>query len=111
MRQDLNVCASIINCRYFCDIIHGVYLYYSLLQIKDVPAGGALLDSVRSLDFLPGFNLEGFPNRDSTAYSNVYGIDKVNTILRGTIRYTLLIYKQFSFGKRLTLQMGKNQLV
>ena len=58
-------------------------------------AGGALLNSVRSLDFLPGFNLEGFPNRDSTAYSSVYGIDKVHTILRGTIRYTVHKYHKY----------------
>lgn len=42
----------------------------------------------RSLDFLPGFSLEGFPNRDSTQYSELYGLgSQVQTLLRGTIRY------------------------
>ncbi|KAK6175886.1 hypothetical protein SNE40_014263 [Patella caerulea] len=36
---------------------------------------------------MPGFALEGFPNRDSTSYAKAYGIDNVGTILRGTIRY------------------------
>lgn len=43
--------------------------------------------ATKTLDFLPGFNLEGFPNRDSTIYAKAYGIEDANTILRGTIRY------------------------
>merc|ERR1712071_405 len=38
-------------------------------------------------DFLPGFSLEGYPNRDSTIYSELYGINSADTILRGTLRY------------------------
>ncbi|XP_005100303.1 alpha-aminoadipic semialdehyde synthase, mitochondrial [Aplysia californica] len=56
-------------------------------QVVDVPSEGGLLDSVRDLNFLPGFNLEGFPNRDSTIYAKEYGIESAHTILRGTIRY------------------------
>lgn len=44
--------------------------------------------ATKALNFLPGFNLEGFPNRDSTVYGKLYGIEDANTILRGTIRYT-----------------------
>lgn len=44
------------------------------------------MSSVHDLDFLPGFALEGFPNRDSTIYKDVYGIT-ANTILRGTLRF------------------------
>jgi len=37
---------------------------------------------------LPGFALEGFPNRDSTQYGDLYGLgSKVQTLVRGTIRY------------------------
>lgn len=52
-----------------------------------IPEGGALLDAVTEMDFLPGFNLEGFPNRDSTIYTELYGLDSAHTILRGTLRY------------------------
>lgn len=41
----------------------------------------------RDLDFLPGFAFEGFPNRDSTKYSSLYGIDDAHTMFRGTLRY------------------------
>ena len=39
------------------------------------------------MDFLPGFNLEGFPNRDSTKYAEPYGIQDAHTLIRGTLRY------------------------
>jgi Saccharopine dehydrogenase. len=42
----------------------------------------------QSLDFLPGFALEGFPNRDSTKYAKLYGItNESHTVLRGTLRF------------------------
>jgi len=52
-----------------------------------VPSGGALMDSVETLDFLPGFALEGFPNRDSTQYKSLYGLSGAHTMIRGTIRF------------------------
>lgn len=61
-------------------------------ELKEVPAGGALLDSARPLNFLPGFNLEGYPNRDSTVYTSKYGIEDAHTVLRGTIRLVLILY-------------------
>ena len=58
------------------------------------------MDSVKPLDFLPGFNLEGFPNRDSTKYAKSYGIETAETVLRGTLRYKvgmlILIYFKLS---------------
>ncbi|KAG8142854.1 putative Alpha-aminoadipic semialdehyde synthase protein [Naja naja] len=57
-------------------------------EIINIPAGGALLDSVTVMDFFPGLNLEGFPNRDSTKYAEPYGIQSAHTLLRGTLRYT-----------------------
>lgn len=56
-------------------------------EIINIPAGGALLDSVTVMDFFPGLNLEGFPNRDSTKYAEPYGIQSARTLLRGTLRY------------------------
>ncbi|KAJ8351055.1 hypothetical protein AAFF_G00158480, partial [Aldrovandia affinis] len=56
-------------------------------QVVSIPPGGALLDSVAPMDFLPGFNLEGFPNRDSTKYAEPYGIESAHTLIRGTLRF------------------------
>ncbi|NXI88996.1 AASS protein, partial [Rhipidura dahli] len=56
-------------------------------EIINIPPGGALLDSVAPMDFFPGLNLEGFPNRDSTKYAEPYGIQTARTLLRGTLRY------------------------
>ncbi|XP_045892599.1 alpha-aminoadipic semialdehyde synthase, mitochondrial isoform X1 [Micropterus dolomieu] len=56
-------------------------------QVVSVPAGGSLMDSSMPMDFLPGFNLEGFPNRDSTKYAEPYGIETAHTLVRGTLRF------------------------
>ncbi|CAH0555454.1 unnamed protein product [Brassicogethes aeneus] len=56
-------------------------------QIVNIKEGGDLMAATKRLDFLPGFNLEGFPNRDSTVYAKHYGIEDASTLLRGTIRY------------------------
>ena len=62
----------------------------------EIPAGGELMRSVHDLDFLPGFALEGFPNRDSLHYAHLYGIaGEASTVLRGTLRYR---------GERLTVK-------
>lgn len=40
------------------------------------------------VDGVPGWPvLEGYPNRDSLGYQTVYGLDAVDTMLRGTLRY------------------------
>ncbi|XP_014670813.1 PREDICTED: alpha-aminoadipic semialdehyde synthase, mitochondrial-like [Priapulus caudatus] len=56
-------------------------------KVVDVPVGGAVLDARQNIDFLPGFNLEAIPNRDSTKYASPYGIESAHTIIRGTLRY------------------------
>ena len=33
----------------------------------------------------------GYPNRDSTIYSELYGINSAHTILRGTLRYKVML--------------------
>ncbi|XP_072038762.1 alpha-aminoadipic semialdehyde synthase, mitochondrial-like [Amphiura filiformis] len=50
---------------------------------------GMLMDAknVKNMKFLPGFNLEGYPNRDSTSYVFSYGIPTAHTVIRGTLRY------------------------
>ncbi|XP_044742743.1 alpha-aminoadipic semialdehyde synthase, mitochondrial [Chrysoperla carnea] len=62
--------------------------YLSKGQIVEINGGGELMSTTKDLDFLPGFHLEGYPNRDSTLYKDLYGINSdVKTVLRGTIRY------------------------
>lgn len=63
--------------------------YLSRGQEVEINGGGDLMSTPRKLDFLPGFALEGFPNRDSTQYRELYGLGpQVHTLLRGTIRYS-----------------------
>ena len=57
-------------------------------KVIEIPGNGALLEQGSGpVSFLPGFNLEAFPNRDSIAYIDQYNINSVNSILRGTLRY------------------------
>ena len=56
-------------------------------EVIEVSEGGHLMDSAQDMNFLTGFNLEGIPNRDSTVYKGIYGIDSAHTVLRGTLRY------------------------
>lgn len=56
-------------------------------QVVTIPGGGGLMDAVAPMDFFPGFNFEGYPNRDSTKYAKLYDIPNVHTLLRGTLRY------------------------
>lgn len=39
------------------------------------------------MSFWPAFNLEGYPNRDSTPYVGRYRIPEAHSIVRGTLRY------------------------
>ncbi|XP_037068982.1 alpha-aminoadipic semialdehyde synthase, mitochondrial-like [Pollicipes pollicipes] len=55
-------------------------------KMVEIPAG-SLLKSSQRMNFLPGFALEGFANRDSTIYGKLYGIQEAATLLRGTLRY------------------------
>lgn len=55
-------------------------------QIREIPPGGQLMEQPVAIDFLKGLNLEGYPNRDSLVYRDVYKISSTNTILRGTLR-------------------------
>lgn len=56
-------------------------------QVVNVAGGGSFLDVVTPMDYFPGLNLEGYPNRDSTKYAEIYGIPSAHTLLRGTLRY------------------------
>ncbi|PNJ00874.1 AASS isoform 3 [Pan troglodytes] len=56
-------------------------------KVVNIAGGISFLDAVTSMDFFPGLNLEGYPNRDSTKYAEIYGISSAHTLLRGTLRY------------------------
>lgn len=56
-------------------------------EVIEIAPGGSILDNTMPVDFMPGFNLEGFPNRDSTIYRPIYNIPSARTLLRGTLRY------------------------
>lgn len=53
----------------------------------EIPGNGGLLDAVQDLDFMPGFDFEGFPNGDSTMYIDEYNIQSAKSVIRGTVRY------------------------
>lgn len=55
------------------------------------------MDNLQEIDFLPGFNLEGYPNRDSTVYSDLYNIQSAETVLRGSLRYKVLFHATLNF--------------
>uniref|UniRef100_A0A452RLK1 Aminoadipate-semialdehyde synthase n=1 Tax=Ursus americanus TaxID=9643 RepID=A0A452RLK1_URSAM len=76
-------------------------------KVVDVAGGVSFLDAVTPMDYFPGLNLEGYPNRDSTKYAEIYGIPSAHTLLRGTLRYKVsrpgerdMIVMRDSFGIR-----------
>lgn len=75
------------------------YIFY--LKVKEIKAGGDLMLASRKMSLLPGFNLHGYPNRDSTAYGKKYGLNNVHTLIRGTLRY-----KGFADAMWSLIQMG-----
>lgn len=55
-------------------------------RVVEIPDGD-LLKHTKDMDFLPGFSLEGFPNRDSVQYAELYNIKGATEIVRGTLRF------------------------
>jgi hypothetical protein len=48
---------------------------------------GLMEEGCGHVSFLPGFNLEAYPNRDSIDYLDKYNINTASSIIRGTLRY------------------------
>lgn len=69
-------------------------------QTKFVPYQ-RLFTYIDPIDFEKIGNFEGYPNRDSLGYRQVYGIMNVPTVIRGTIRK-----KGFSAGWNVFVQLG-----
>lgn len=63
------------------------HVIFQCSQVVNAVGGVSFLDSVTPMDYFPGLNLEGYPNRDSTKYAEIYGIPSAHTLLRGTLRY------------------------
>lgn len=62
--------------------------YLNRGQVVEILGGGDLMSAPKDLTFLPGYAIQGFPNRDSMKYADLYGMgSNVSTLLRGTIRY------------------------
>ncbi|WAR25052.1 AASS-like protein [Mya arenaria] len=77
------------------------FSWYPKGVLMNCLSGAKYLKDGKPLEFMPGFNLEGFPNRDSTIYTDEYGIRDAHTCIRGTIRY-----KGFSNVARGLLDLG-----
>lgn len=59
-------------------------------RIVDIPGNGGIIEDIYSVDFMPGFNLIGYANRDSIKYADIYGVEKeCQTFIRGTLRYNV----------------------
>lgn len=57
-------------------------------QVIQLP-NSRLFKNAQPVDLFPGFNLEGYANRDSLSYMKEYGIEnEVQTMFRGTLRYS-----------------------
>ncbi|RDD44671.1 Alpha-aminoadipic semialdehyde synthase, mitochondrial [Trichoplax sp. H2] len=48
-------------------------------EIKEIHPGGSLLAYTKDVDYYPGLNLEGYPNRDSMMYADLYDITSAHT--------------------------------
>ncbi|TPX38550.1 hypothetical protein SeMB42_g06672 [Synchytrium endobioticum] len=55
-------------------------------NVVEIP-GPQLMDSAKPIYIYPAFAFEGYPNRDSTPYTERYHIPEAKTVLRGTLRY------------------------
>ncbi len=53
----------------------------------EIISDNQLLASAQPVDVSSDFELEGYPNRDSTGYREAYGIPEVQNLIRGTLRY------------------------
>ncbi|PCJ45999.1 MAG: saccharopine dehydrogenase [Gammaproteobacteria bacterium] len=49
--------------------------------------GEQLLQTLQTVNISPTLTLEGYPNRDSVSYRDIYGIFDAKEVLRGTLRY------------------------
>ena len=56
-------------------------------KVIERPAGKSYQMGAMPIEFMPAFNLEGLPNRDSVVYKEEYDLPDAHTVIRGTLRY------------------------
>ena len=77
-----------------CTVLDGIIetsfvMIVPSLQLCEI-GEGKLMDpaNMKSFDnLLPGVEMEGYFNRDSTKYVDIYDIHDAKTVVRGTLRY------------------------
>lgn len=63
-------------------------------KVVELKGGGSVIDDLYDIDFMPGFSLVGYANRDSTTYAEIYGVqNEIQTLLRGSLRYKVSLTK------------------
>ncbi|KAJ3108769.1 hypothetical protein HDU97_000169 [Phlyctochytrium planicorne] len=55
-------------------------------KVVEIP-GPELMSSAKEIPIYPAFAFEGYPNRDSSPYTERYHIPEAQTVIRGTLRY------------------------
>ena len=84
--EGVRVQARVCECR--CQHSSGVSLVSflpSCTQVVAIPSGGELMNRFKEVS-LSGLKFEGVPNRNSLKYRSLYGINQVETLLRGSLR-------------------------
>ncbi len=61
-------------------------LYIDQGDVVELPKG-TIFRAAEPVNYWPGFNLEGYPNRDSVQYAKDYGLPNAKHFFRGTLRY------------------------
>ena len=67
------------------------YLYNN--RVIEIPRGGAVMKEAKLMPDITETTLplEGYPNRDSLQFRDLYGIPEAHTVIRGTLRYQVRI--------------------
>lgn len=60
--------------------------YWENGVIRETP-GKLLMDIAKPIHIYPAFAFEGYPNRDSSPYTERYNIPECKNLIRGTLRY------------------------
>jgi saccharopine dehydrogenase-like NADP-dependent oxidoreductase len=71
----------------------------------EIPSGGKILEETKKVQFMPEFQLEAYPNRDSLSYLDKYGISSRSAGVKSTFRGTLR-HQGFSEGAKTLIKLG-----
>lgn len=68
--------------------------YLSHGHVVEISDGGAVMKEAKLMSNIIEESLiplEGYPNRDSLKYRDLYGIPEAHTVIRGTLRYQVSV--------------------